>query len=415
MRWVVWLLLLFVVAFVSATTLGANDGIVSVYWAPWRVDLSLNFFLLLILGAAAATYFLVGAVSSLVGLPERARRWRLTRRDRAAQLALRESIGLLFAGRYGRAHKSAQRALEVQALTDELGADVEFGALAHLLAASSLHHLQDRQHRDAELAHAMSLLADQKVPTPVAEGARLLAAEWAIDDRDPERALDLLSQLTAGVARRTQAMRLRLQASRLARQPLEALKTARLLAKHQGFAPVAAQGILRSLAIDLIDTARDADQLRRIWLQLDSADRRDPVVAAHAATLASRLDAITDGRGWLRPHWERIQQLGERERGAVLSAFVSVLPGMPADWLPMLENAVALQPQDAPLAHAVGCAMAERKLWGRARRLLETAAATATADAAIRRDAWRRLGLIAEQEDDVPLAQRCFRECARIA
>ena len=46
MRWVIWLVILFVVAALAAGTLGNNDGVVSIYWSPWRVDLSLNLFLL---------------------------------------------------------------------------------------------------------------------------------------------------------------------------------------------------------------------------------------------------------------------------------------------------------------------------------------------------------------------------------
>ena len=36
MRVVVWLVLLFVLAVVAATTLGTNDGLVSFYWSGWR-------------------------------------------------------------------------------------------------------------------------------------------------------------------------------------------------------------------------------------------------------------------------------------------------------------------------------------------------------------------------------------------
>ena len=42
MRAVIWFLLLFAIAVVAATTLGTNDGIVSVYWGTWRLDTSLN-------------------------------------------------------------------------------------------------------------------------------------------------------------------------------------------------------------------------------------------------------------------------------------------------------------------------------------------------------------------------------------
>ncbi len=404
MRWVVWLLLLFVVAVLAAGTLGNNSGVVSVYWPPYRLDLSLNLFVLLLLAAGLVAHATTAAVSRLIGLPARAREWRGQQRERAAQAALREALGLQLAGRYSRANKAAQRALEIRSVTPELARDAEFGALAHLMAASSLHRLQDR-----------ARVAAQASGSAVGEAAHLMAAEWAVDDRDAHRALEQLQALPAGVARRTQALRVRLQAHRLARQPLEALKTARLLAKHQGFAPAAAQGLLRSLAVEALDTARDADQLRRVWLQLDAADRRDAYVTARAAQRAAALDAPAEARGWLRPHWEQLTQLGERERQAVLEAFVAVLPGLPADWLPLLEAAVAKLPQDPQLAYAAGRAMAERQLWGRARRLLEAATSLPGAEPGLRRDAWRSLAAIAEAEGNTELAQRCYSSAARIA
>lgn len=413
MRQVVWLLMMFAVAVLAASTLGANDGLVSVYWSPWRIDLSINVFVILLLMAGGIAYLVIGAVTSLVGLPRRARVWRTQQREHAAQKSLREAFSLLFAGRYGRAHKAALQALDIQAQTPDMHIESDFAVLAHLVAGCSLHRLQDRTRRDEQLSLAQGLIAQLPGGSTVGEGARMLAAEWAVDDRDAERALDQIALLPAGVARRTHALRLKLQATRLARQPLEALKTARLLAKHQGFAPAAAQGLLRSLAVEALDTARDADQLRRTWLQLDTADRRDPYVVARAARLAGGLDALSDARGWLRPHWDGLAQLGERERADVLDAFAEVLPGLPADWLPLLESSVEALPNDPHLAYVVGLAMAERQLWGRAHRLLESSATSPQAGAMLRTKAWRALAEIAETEGDEELAHRCYREAAK--
>jgi HemY protein len=47
MRFVIWFILLFVVAVVAASALGTNDGLVSFYWHQHRIDVSLNLFLLL--------------------------------------------------------------------------------------------------------------------------------------------------------------------------------------------------------------------------------------------------------------------------------------------------------------------------------------------------------------------------------
>lgn len=155
-----------------------------------------------------------------------------------------------------RAQVHRQRAIAIQADTPELALDAEFTALAHLLSAGSLHRLQDRSRRDEHLQRAIELSQLTRKPRATEEGARLLAAECALEDRDAGRALRDLAELPPGVARRTQALRLKLQATRLARQPMEALKTARLLAKHQGFTAGAAEGLLRSLASEALGAAR---------------------------------------------------------------------------------------------------------------------------------------------------------------
>ena len=66
-------------------TLGDNAGMASFYWDGWRVDLSLNLFILGALATGFALMTAVQAVSALIGLPARAREWRLLRLERAAE------------------------------------------------------------------------------------------------------------------------------------------------------------------------------------------------------------------------------------------------------------------------------------------------------------------------------------------
>jgi HemY protein len=414
MRSVVWLVLLFVAAVVAATVFGTNEGLASFYWGQWRLDMSLNLFLLLLLGTCFVLVTLMQAASVLTALPERAREWRTARRDRSAQAALREALAQYFGGRYSRAEAAAQRALAIQADTPELAQDNEFTVLAHLLHAGSAHRLQNRSQRDAQLARALELSQRSAAARPAEEGARLLAAEWAIDDRDAGRALALLAELPPGVARRTHALRLKLQATRLGLQPLEALKTARLLAKHQGFSRSAALGLLRSLAFESLDTAHDLDQLRRTWLQLDPADRRDAFVASHAARRAVQLDAIDEARSWLRPFWERLAELGSDERAALAEALVAACPGIGSEWLPRLEAAAQAFPREGAVAHAVGTALAQRQLWGKARRLLEQAAADPGLANAGRRHALVQLAQLARQEGNDAQAADWLEAAARL-
>ena len=414
MRGVVWLVLLFVVAVVAATTLGANDGLVTFYWHDWRFDLSLNLFLLLLIGSCFALVTVIQAIDALVGLPRRAREWRVARRDRNAQAALREALSQYFGGRYNRAQKSAQRALAIQSDTPELAQDNEFTVLARLLAAGSAHRMQDRASRDEQLRHALELSHRSAAARSAEEGARLLAAEWALDDRDAPRALELLAELPLGVARRTHALRLKLQAARFGRQPQEALKTARLLAKHQGFSKIAAQGLLRSLAFETLASAHDIDQLRSVWQQFDPLERRDAYVASRAASAAARLGASEEARTWLRPFWDRIAELGSEERAAVCEGLVSAIDGIGAEWLARLEAAAQAFPRDGAVALAVGSALAERQLWGKARTLVAQAASDIALPIGVRRKAWLQLALLATRQGDTDAAARCFEAAARL-
>lgn len=412
MRSIVWLLLLSVAAVVSATALGSNDGLVTIYWLGWRADLSLNFFLLALVLTFLAVHSLVQGLDRLLALPERAKRWRLANRDRIAQAALREALALYLAGRYTRSHKAAQKAVAIQADTPGLDLDAEFSALAHLLSAGSLHRLQDRSKRDEHLQRALEISQLTRKPRVTEEGARLLMAECALGDNDATRALKDLAELPAGVARRTQALRLKLQAARIKRQPLEALKTARLLAKHQGFTQNAAEGLIRTLATETLLTAKDADQLRQTWQQLDPQDRQDPLIVAQAASRIANLGAPNEARQWLAPQWSRIGQLPADAIDALAIALSKSLLGMEPEWLPRLDAATQPALRHPGLALALGLALAERQLWGKARSMLLSAANDLDLDLDRRRQAWAKLGQLAEREHRTEEAARFYRLAA---
>ena len=414
MRSIIWLLLLGVVAVVAATTLGGNDGLVTIYWSGWRTELSLNLFILLVLAAVALLFSATQALRSLLTLPERASQWGALRRERAAHAALREALAEYFSARYSRAHKAALKALALCDDVPQLRTDAEFAMLARMLAASGLHRLQNRAGRDAQMQSLWASARARSGGDGVEDGARLLAAEWAIEDRDGDRASELLEQLPAGVARRTQALRLKLQASRLQRRPLQALSTARLLAKHQGFTPVAARGLLRSLAAESIDEVHDLQQLQRLWEQFDATDRRDAAVAARAARRAVQLGASGAGREWLRPFWERLGELERDAREAVALALLDAATGIEPEWLPRLETALDAHRLEAAVVAAVGNADADRELWGKARALLEQSAAATDLPTSMRRRALRALAQMARERGDEAAAQAHERSAAAL-
>ena len=413
MRFIVWLIVLFAVAVVAAGLLGTNDGLVTVYFRHWRIELSLNLFLLAVVGTCLAVMATLRTLDSLVTLPRRARDWRALQRERAAQRTLREALAEYFGARYGRAHKAAERALALQEGTPALVDDVDFRILAQLLATASLHRLQDHPRREEAIERLSSLVASQPARS-VAEGSRLMMVEWALDDREAERALDMLTALPPGVARRTQALRLKLQAARLARQPLKALATAHLLANHRAFSPEAARGLLRSLAVSVLDGARDIEQLRREWGELEPADRRDAAVVVRAAQRAVSLGSPEDARHWLSGPWDELGKLPAEERMLVALALAEATAGIGGDWLQRVENAASAWPQDATINAAAALVYAERQLWGKARRPLEQALQAPVLDARLRRRACVALATLMREAGDEARAAQLDRQAASL-
>ena len=413
MRTVVWAVLLFAVAVVTATTLGTNDGLVSVAWAGWRADLSLNLFVLIVLGACFLVMGAVRAVDSLLTLPTRAAEWRALQRERAAQRALREAYLEYDSARYLRAQRAAERVLGFTRGEPPVPEADEISLLALLVLAASLHRLQDREGRQRALEQALALTGRAR-GRPGADAALLRAAEWSLEDRDAATAQRLLESLPPGVSRRTHALRLRLQAARLAAQPAEALKTARLLAKHQAFPEAATQGLLRTLCTQVVDAAHDADQLRQAWSTLEAAERRDPLVVAHAVRRAARLGALADGRAWARPVWDRMAELSSEERSALALAFCECIEGIGQDWLAPMEQALSAVPADAAIAAAVGMTFAGRGLWGKAAAPLERSARAAQLPGDVRRRAWRLLAEAARGAGDEARALACQQQASVI-
>lgn len=413
MRGVVWLVLLFTVAVVAAALLGRNDGLVTLAWQGWRVEASLNLVLALLVLAGLTGLLVARALDALLSLPKRASEWRALQRERAAHGALREALVEYFGARYSRAQKAARRAMAIHDDSADLPLPADHRLLAALVAAGSLHRLQDRGGRDAML-QLIDSQAGTSTARAVLDGSHLLAAEWALDDQNAERALEHLASLPPGVARRTQALRLKLRAARARRLTQEALATSRLLAKHGAFSEAASVGLLRALAIEHLEAARDSEQLRRQWQALDDTDRQDAVVLVHAVRRAVRFADAALARQWLARAWPRLPQLTDDEREVLFQALAGASEGAESDWVERVEAAAQQWPADAAVSAAAGQIFADRQLWGKARAALERACRHEHLEGRTRRRAWRTLAQMARQDGAEEVAARCEREAAQI-
>ena len=76
MKTVIWVILLAVAAVVSAAVLSQNDGLVSIFYAGYRVDTSLNVAVIALVLFVIVLYVALKAINGLLSMPRRAHEWR---------------------------------------------------------------------------------------------------------------------------------------------------------------------------------------------------------------------------------------------------------------------------------------------------------------------------------------------------
>lgn len=428
MRWSLWLLALFGVAVAVALGLSLQVGTVTVFVAPYRLDMSLNLVVISLVLAFVILYAVVRGLNNMFELPVQARRWRAQQRERSAQQALLNAMLLWMTGRFLRSRKAALQGLnQVDSLLAASESPHQLSLvlmrnLLHLLAAENAHALRDLSAREQHFQQALTQDPGQRVSQTLElrDAAYLSAARWALHDRDSHNAQQWLSQLPLGTARRTLALRLRLKADRLSQQHLPALDTARLLAKHGAFSAAAAASLVRGLAIASLDDCHDSGQLQTSWKLLQTEERAIPEVALHAAQCLLKVQGDPQiALQWLLPVWQTLLNSSEGlqvvSRQRMVQVLSSALHAVEPDseWLARIEQARLLNPRSLELQYLSGMICLRHGLWGKAQQMLEMVAPRLP-HGELQRQAWRALAELAENKGDTTQALACWKLSAKV-
>src|SRR5258708_33877281 len=144
MRFALWSVILAAVAVGVALFARSSTGYVVIIAAPYRIELSLNLLIFLVLMGYVAFYALARLVTSLLAIPERVRAYRADRTRSRLRVALNDALLAFFQGRYASAERSA-----AAALTGD-----ETKGVAAIIAASSAHALGRISEREQFLEQA---------------------------------------------------------------------------------------------------------------------------------------------------------------------------------------------------------------------------------------------------------------------
>ena len=360
MRVLFWFLLLAAAAVAIALAARLTAGYALFVAPPYRVELSLNLLIVLLVGGFVVGYLVLRIVRRTLALPEEVRAYRRQQQRDRARAKQDAAVVAMLEGRYGRARQYAEEALAIP----------RSSGLAALLGARAA--IDSREFGAAE-----SMLARPDAQTKSLAVPRLmLEAELKLEQGQPREALAVLQALRKEAGSHTAALRLELRALQGAGRYAEIPAVVDQLVKRKAYG--AAEGELVRAAAhaqELVARQHDAAGFRSYWSKLSDSEQRMPRIARAAAQTLIAL-------GGDREAADVLARSIEREWNPELVRLYAEC--RPADVSPQLEKAehwLASHSDDATLLYALGVLCERAQLWGKAQSYLEASLA--------HEDAWR--------------------------
>jgi HemY protein len=351
-------LLAFLVLAAAAVTVALivriNAGYALFVAPPYRVELSLNTFVLLVVAAFFALYAFVRILVRLSRLPRDVRDHRRKRQLGRARAKEEAAVVALIEGRHGKARQFAEESLSIPGSSP----------LGSLIAARAALETRDFDAVESALARP-----EAQLPS-LAVSRLMLEAETAFERGRPVDALARLAELRKEAGLHTAALRLELRALTAARRHGEIPPLIDQLVKRKVYD--APQGeVLRASAHAeaLAGFSHDASGLRDYWNRLSDAEKLQSNVARAAATSFIAL-------GGDREAAEIIARSLERRWDSDLVALYSdCSTADPTRQLETAERWLAAHNNDATLLYALGRLCERAQLWGKAQTYLEASLA----------------------------------------
>jgi HemY protein len=348
MRWILGILVVLASAVAVALLLMFNHGNLAIFWPPYRVDLSINTAVVLLIAIVVLMFLASKAFVQLISLPARVRSHREHRYRERALAAFREATVALAEGRFARAEKQSQLALHLP----------EQGGAAALVAARACHGLRalDRRNQWIERCAQEFGLKDQ---------AQLLAADCAIQDRDGAAALAALDRLQPRTARQVHALRLRLAALELEQQWQALLPVLSQLERRQMVAaPAVAALRLRAWRNLLNQTGTDLAATKSLWRQIARELAYESPIAESAIEAFRRAADFSAAADIA----ERV--LRKRFSGTVVDQYAGLDALSGREKLHNMEHWLQRWGPEPALLAALGRVCSEQQLWGKAEAYL---------------------------------------------
>jgi HemY protein len=349
-----WFLLVAAAAVGVALAVKVINGYALFVAPPYRIELSLNLLLLLLIGGFAGGYMLLRLAMRTVALPRDVRALRRRQRESRARAKLDSAVVALLEGRYGKARQFAEEALDVS----------EAPGFAALVAARAA--LDTRDFATAESHLTGSITQERSLAVP----RLMLDAEMKLEQGRPLEALATLQALKKEAGLHTAALRLELRALHAAGRHAEIPALVDQLVRRKVYG--AQEGdYLRAAAHaeELEARTHDPAGLRAYWGKLSDTEQRLPKIARAAAKSFLVLGGDREAADILARCLER-----EWEPDLVLRYAECRTPD-PTRQLADAERWLGTHDRDPLLLRALGTLCARAQLWGKAQTYFEASLA----------------------------------------
>ena len=386
MKYLLWIVGLFTAA-AALTVALRSPGYVMLVYPPYRIELSLSFFIVLLLLAFVASYGLIRLTYTVLRLPDYARRFRQGRAHKESRELQDKVLSAFFEGRYAEAEKAAARAMEKG----------EASALYPIIAARSAHELREYKKRDAYLSAA----GGKKIGDST---MRLMATtKFMLDQHDPKAALNALQELReSGIKGHLGAMTLELKARQQAGDWDEVLSLLVQLEKRDSIDALAAANLRQQAWMGKVRQQKDLVSATACVKSAPTDIRKSGKFAVAASSALTRHGGCSLAQQLLT------DSLNTKWDSDLVAVYGDCQSDNVVKQIEQAEKWLADHKQDAGLLLALGKLCLQQKLWGKAQNYLEASISLAPSHAAY--DALGNLaGPLGKPEDASMYYQRAMK------
>lgn len=358
MRSLIWFIILAVLAVGVTFLADLNTGYALFVIPPYRVEVSLNVFIISLILSVIALYLLLKLVVGIVSIPFYVRRWREHRRQSDAKKQGYLAMMSLAEGLPERAAREVEKAL-----LHEKNSEAQLVVM--LTGAKAAHMRHDWMRRNEYLDKAVRQDKQHTV------AVLMLKAEMLLDERDDDTALTTIEEIYKISPKLMAAMRIELRIQQRQENALRVIELTHYLEKRNVLEHILADRIRHEAYIQHAGKFTESKMLRDWWDKL-------PIPAKYQASLVLIVVQVLKKLEDKISTVEVIEETLQHNWDSVLVEEYGRLKLEGTDLREQLQKTEAWlisHPNDETLLRALGRLCVASSLWGKAQSYFEASLA----------------------------------------